>query len=210
MGGGAVKINLMPPAPPIVRIRIIVFTTIVGVLSASCVYLGATYYGATISLGSAQTTLSEERLILQSLLAKSQLLKQTAGLQQLLQEKRSIASSAPTPEEDIQSLLATLPAGGQLTTVSFAEGQMAGTVLAPNYDVAAQFIVNLQSDRTFANVIVSSVTGSGGAQSALTQAQTLGSLANASKLANQSGVEVTFTMTPSTSVSGASVQGGNP
>ncbi|MHB1682425.1 MAG: hypothetical protein ACYCYO_06285 [Bacilli bacterium] len=204
------KINLMPPAPPIVRIRIIVFTTIVGVLSASCVYFGATYYGDTISLRSAQTTLSEEQLILQSLLAKSQQVKQTTGLQQLLQETRSIASSAPTPEEDIQSLLATVPASGQLTTVSFAAGQMAGTVLAPSYAVAAQFIARLQSNRTFANVIVASITGSGGAQSALTQAQTLGSLANAPKLANQSGVEVTFTMTPSTSVSGASVQGGNP
>jgi len=197
VGGGAVKINLMPPDPPIVRIRIIVFTTIVGVLSASCVYLGATYYGATISLRSAQTTLSEEQLIMQSLLAKSQQVKQSAGLQQLLQEARSIASFAPTPEEDIQSLLATVPASGQLTTVSFAAGQMAGTVLAPNYAVAAQFIARLQSDRMFTNVVVSSVTG-GGQATQLPQ------------LARQSGVDVTFTMTSSAPVNGNSQQGGNP
>jgi len=134
---------------------------------------------------------------MQSLLAKSQQVKQSAGLQQLLQEARSIASFAPTPEEDIQSLLATVPASGQLTTVSFAAGQMAGTVLAPNYAVAAQFIARLQSDRMFTNVVVSSVTG-GGQATQLPQ------------LARQSGVDVTFTMTSSAPVNGNSQQGGNP
>ncbi len=214
------KINLLPPAPPIVRIRVIVFTTIVGVLSALCVYLGITYYGGTMSLQSARSALSEGQLTLHGLFAKSQQVKQTTGLQQLLQGARTIAAAAPLPEEDIQSLLRAVPAGGLLTTVSFAEGQMSGTVVVSSYDVAAQFIIRLQSDRTFTNVVVSSVTSGG--QSAQTrqtqtltqaQAQILGLLAKAAKLpqaSGQSGVTVTFSMTASFPASGRSTQGGNP
>ncbi|MHB1628404.1 MAG: PilN domain-containing protein [Bacilli bacterium] len=210
------KINLMPPDPPIVRIRVIVFTTVVGVLSALCVYLGVTYYGGTMSLQSARSALSEGQLALHALLAKSQRVKQTTGLQQLLQEVQTIAAAAPLPEEDIQALLRTAPAGGRLTTVSFAQGQMSGTVTAPSYDVAAQFVARLQSDRTFTHVVVSSVTGGGG-QSAQAQtqaqAQILGLLSKTAKLpqtSGQSGVTVTFTMTASSPASGRSMQGGSP
>ncbi len=213
------KINLMPPDPPVVRVRVIVFTVIVGVLSAWCVYLGVTYYSDIISLKSVQMAQSEAQLTLQSLLAKSQQTQQTTGLQQLLREARAIAASAPTPEEDIGSLLATVPVGGQLTTVSFANGQMTGTVAVPNYDVAAQFVSRLQSDKTFTNVVVSSVTEGGGGQiaqaqstqaQALAQAQILGLLTKAPQLASQSGVVVTFTMSASASVNGTASQGGNP
>lgn len=209
----------MPPDPPVVRIRVIVFTVIVGVLSAGCVYLGVAYYSDIMSLKSVQMALSEAQLSLQSLLAKSQQVQQTTGLQQLLREVRTIAASAPTPEEDIGSLLATVPAGGQLTTVSFAQGQMTGTVAVPSYDVAAQFIGRLLSNKTFANVAVSSVTEGGGGQialaqstqaQALAQAQILGLLTKAPQLASQSGVEVTFTMTASSPVNRTALQGGKP
>lgn len=151
------KINLLPPAPPIVRIRVWVVTLVSAALLLACALLAASWYGAVQEIGGARFALSEQTLALRALtprwLAAQRVLAKAATARQV----RFLEASQFHPAVGLAALFAALPAGARMDGVSYANGSFTGMVVAPTLAVAARVVSQLQTSRAFTDVSVRSV-----------------------------------------------------
>lgn len=156
------KINLLPPAAPMVRVRVWVVTLASALLLLACALLGASWYAAVQEAGGARFSLSEQHLALRTLTARWLAAQRVLARDATARQVRALEASQFHPAGGLAALFAALPAGAQMGDVSYANGSWTGTVVAPTLAVAAQVVTRLQASRAFADVSVHSVSLSGG------------------------------------------------
>ncbi len=151
------KINLLPPAAPIVRVRVWIVTLASALLLLACALLGASWYATAQEAGGARFSLSEQDLALRSLTARWLAAQGVLAKAATARQVRLLAASELHPAGGLAALFAALPAGAQMGGLAYANGSFTGTVVAPTLAVAAQAVAQLQTNRAFADVSVHSV-----------------------------------------------------
>ncbi len=158
------RINLLPPVPPLVRIRIWVVTLISALLLLTCALLGASWYISVQETGAQRFLLSEQQLALRALSAKWSAVQKSLGQATLARQAQAFAASQARPSRGLLALFAVVAPDARVNNISYAKGVLTGTITAPTLSIAATTIARLQTGGVFRGVTVHSVSlGSGSA-----------------------------------------------
>lgn len=156
------KINLLPPPPPLIRVRVQVLLALMTALILSCIFLGAAYYTTVVELSSAKAQVTASTYALQATQRRSVIVAQQVAAQTLNQQILSIMHASVQPAELIGSVQTDVAPYGTLDMISVTPTVVSLTASLHSYLAAGEFIRALDHNPMLTNVVVPSVTGGSG------------------------------------------------
>jgi len=157
-----VKINLLPPPPPLIRLRVQILLAFMTALILACVFLGAAYYTTVVELSSAEAQITASTYALQVTQKKSFIVAQQVEAQALNQQILSIMHASVQPAELIRSVQVDVAPYGALNTFSVTPTLVSITASLHSYLAAGEFIDALDHNPLLSSVVVPSLAGGSG------------------------------------------------
>lgn len=155
------KVNLLPPAPPLVRVRVWAFTLSAALLLAACAWLGAQWFGARAMWKAETATLAEQALALSGLQARLAAAKTAQSQVAVVRAVQALQAQFPDPARSMQALLAVLPPRARVTSLEYQNGVLQGVVSVDSLQAAASFIRGLERSDALHDVSITSVASAG-------------------------------------------------
>ncbi len=170
----------MPPAPPLVRVRVWVFTLLLAASSAACVGLAVDWWDQRQMLAAERMARDEQALALTHLQARLAQFQGAERAAQRWQAIQTIRDRMEDPSPVLSALVQRLPASARVTRLQYRSGTLDGEVAVRDLADAAALVRKLQDSSVFHQVVIHAVTAVGQA---------------AAGNGNFSGVSVSFSIT---------------